>query len=31
VCVYTQGGTPSAVQLEAVFGDIGRAIAQRLT
>ncbi len=31
VCVYTQGGTPSAVQLDAVFGDIGRAIAQRLT
>jgi beta-lactamase class A len=31
ICVYTQGGTPSAVQLEVVFGDIGRAIAQRLT
>ena len=30
ICVYTQGGTPTAAQLEAVFGDIGRAVAKAL-
>ena len=30
VCVYTQGGTPSAAQLESTFRDIGLAVAQRL-
>jgi len=30
VCVYTQGGTPSAPQLESTFRDIGLAVAQRL-
>jgi len=30
ICVYTQGGTPSAAQLERVFGDIGRNVAQTL-
>jgi beta-lactamase class A len=30
LCVYTQGGTPSATQLEAVFADIGRAVTQEL-
>ncbi len=30
VCVYTQGGTPSASQLESTFRDIGLAIARRL-
>jgi beta-lactamase class A len=30
VCVYTQGGTPSPDQLEAVFRDIGKAVAQTL-
>ena len=30
VCVYTQGGTPSAPQLESTFREIGLAVAQRL-
>jgi beta-lactamase class A len=30
ICAYTQGGTPSAPQLESVFKDIGRAAAQSL-
>jgi beta-lactamase class A len=30
ICVYTQGGTPSAAQLETVFGNIGRAVTQAL-
>jgi beta-lactamase class A len=30
ICVYTQGGAPSAAQLETVFGDIGRGVAQTL-
>jgi len=30
ICVYTQGGSPSAAQLESVFGDIGRTVSQRL-
>ena len=30
VCVYTQGGTPSAPLLEGTFRDIGHAVAQRL-
>ncbi len=30
ICVYTQGGMPSAAQLEAVFADIGRAVTQEL-
>jgi len=30
VCVYTQGGTPSAPLLESTFRDIGHAVAQRL-
>jgi beta-lactamase class A len=28
ICVYTQGGAPSAVQLESVFGNVGRAVAE---
>jgi beta-lactamase class A len=31
ICAYTQGGAPTARQLESVFRDIGRAVAQRLT
>jgi beta-lactamase class A len=31
ICAYTQGGAPTAPQLESVFRDIGRAVAQRLT
>jgi beta-lactamase class A len=31
ICAYTQGGVPSAPQLESVFGDIARAVAQSLT
>jgi len=30
ICAYTQGGTPSASQLESVFREIGRAVAQSL-
>jgi len=30
ICVYTQGGTPSAAQLESVFADAGRAVSQLL-
>jgi beta-lactamase class A len=30
ICVYTQGGSPSPDRLTAVFGDIGRSVAQRL-
>jgi beta-lactamase class A len=30
ICAYTQGGTPSASQLESVFMEIGRAVAQSL-
>ncbi len=30
ICVYTQGGAPTAAQFEAVFGDIGRAVSQVL-
>ena len=30
VCVYTQGGTPSAPQLESTFREIGLAVAQGL-
>lgn len=27
VCVYTRGGTPTAVQLQTVFADVGRLVA----
>jgi beta-lactamase class A len=30
ICAYTQGGSPSAARLEAVFADIGRMVGQRL-
>jgi beta-lactamase class A len=30
ICAYTQGGSPTAAQLEAVFAEIGRMAAQRL-
>lgn len=30
VCVYTRGGTPTGVQLQTVFSDIGRMVAQQL-
>jgi beta-lactamase class A len=30
ICVYTQGGTPSAAQLEATFKAIGQEVAQAL-
>lgn len=30
ICAYTQGGSPTASQIEAVFADIGRMAAQRL-
>ena len=30
VCVYTQGGSPTAPQLEAIFAEIGRVVGRRL-
>jgi beta-lactamase class A len=30
ICAYTQGGTPTAPQLESAFRDIGRTVVQRL-
>jgi beta-lactamase class A len=30
ICAYTQGGSPTAPQLEAVFADIGRMVGHRL-
>ena len=30
ICAYTQGGIPTAPQIEAVFKDIGRTLAERL-
>ena len=30
VCVYTQGGSPTAQQLEAVFAEIGRMVGRQL-
>jgi beta-lactamase class A len=30
VCAYTQGGSPTALQLESVFAEIGRMVGQRL-
>jgi beta-lactamase class A len=30
ICAYTQGGSPSAAQLETVFTEIGRLVDQRL-
>jgi beta-lactamase class A len=30
VCVYTQGGSPTAPQLEAVFAEIGRVVGRQL-
>jgi beta-lactamase class A len=30
VCVYTQGGSPTAPQLQTVFADIGRMVGHRL-
>lgn len=30
ICAYTQGGTPSAEQLQAVFSAVGRMVGQRL-
>ena len=30
ICAYTQGGSPTPSQIEAVFADIGRMAAQRL-
>ena len=30
ICTYTQAGSPSALQLEAIFRDVGRAVADKL-
>jgi beta-lactamase class A len=30
VCVYTQGGSPTAPQLEAIFAEIGRVVGRQL-
>jgi beta-lactamase class A len=30
ICAYTRGGSPTAPQIDAVFADIGRMVAQRL-
>ena len=30
ICAYTQGGSPTSSQIEAVFADVGRLVAQRL-
>jgi len=30
ICAYTQGGSPSPAQLETLFSEIGRVVAQRL-
>ena len=30
ICAYTQGGSPTAAQLEAAFAEIGRMVGQRL-
>jgi beta-lactamase class A len=30
ICAYTQGGSPTAAQLEAIFAEIGRVAGQRL-
>ncbi|HEY0800348.1 MAG TPA: class A beta-lactamase [Steroidobacteraceae bacterium] len=30
ICAYTQGGSPTASQVEAVFAEIGRIVGQRL-
>jgi beta-lactamase class A len=30
ICAYTQGGSPTAAQLEAVFAEIGRIVGERL-
>ena len=30
LCVYTQGGSPTAAQLEAVFAEIGRVVGRQL-
>ena len=30
ICAYTQGGSPTASQVEAVFGEIGQIVGQRL-
>jgi beta-lactamase class A len=30
ICTYTQGGTPSPAQLQAIFAQIGRTVSQRL-
>jgi beta-lactamase class A len=30
ICAYTQGGSPTPSQIEAVFADVGRMVAQRL-
>jgi beta-lactamase class A len=30
ICAYTQGGAPTAAQLEAIFADIGRMVGQEL-
>jgi beta-lactamase class A len=30
ICAYTQGGSPTAAQLETVFADVGRIVGERL-
>ncbi len=30
ICAYAQGGAPTAAQLETVFTEIGRMVAERL-
>jgi beta-lactamase class A len=30
ICAYTQGGSPTAIQLETVFADIGRIVGEQL-
>jgi beta-lactamase class A len=30
ICAYTQGGSPTAPQLQATFAEIGRMVGQRL-
>jgi beta-lactamase class A len=30
ICAYTQGGSPTPSQIEAVFADVGRMAAHRL-
>jgi beta-lactamase class A len=30
ICAYTQGGSPTSPQLQAVFADIGRMVGHRL-